>query len=52
MILVRKEMVAGRKGGRAWRKGKKNIEVREKHGSVAFHMDPDLGSNVQPKCVP
>ena len=31
---------------------KKNIDVKEKHRSVASHVHPDQGWNSQPRCVP
>ena len=43
----------GREGKRQReRVRERNIDVREKHGSVASRMRPDQGSNRQPKYVP
>ena len=39
-------------GGERDREGEKKINVREKHRLVAFHTDPDWGSNPQPRYVP
>ena len=46
LILEREE------GGEREKEGERNIDVREKHQSVASCMRPDQGSNPQPRYVP
>ena len=44
-------LILERGGGRK-KEGERNIDVREKHQSVASHTCPDLGLNPQPRLVP
>ena len=50
MFLLILEREDGGEGG--WEGERREIDVREKQRSVASHVHPNQGSNLQPRCVP